>query len=143
MKSFDNRLRKSSLTPALTIEATNWLDFVSVRKLLTEVYYYDEHTLTLTKNSDDNDFPPEGMDLSDAWVVAVLRSGISGEERSDRYPTVFTKKGLKAAYINKGQCMNHRGNICSTGTLYAFCGNVVRPNLKTLGPEHIPIGITR
>ena len=96
-------MRKSFSTPALTIEATDWLDFMSVRKLLTEDYYYDEHTLTPTKKSDDNDFPPEGMDLADAWVVAVVRSGISGEERSDRYPTVFTKKDLKATCINKGQ----------------------------------------
>ena len=37
-------------------------------------YYYDEPTLTLTKKSDDEDFPSQGMDLSDAWVVAVVRS---------------------------------------------------------------------
>ena len=34
------------------------------------------------------------MDLSDAWVVAVGRSGLSGDERTSRYPAVFTRKSL-------------------------------------------------
>ena len=44
------------------------------------------------------------MDLSDALVVvAVVRSGLSGDDRADRWPIVFTRKGLRAAYIHKGQ----------------------------------------
>ena len=54
-------------------------------------YYYDEPTRNLTKKSSDGQFPPEGMDLSDTWVVAVVRSGLSGDDRSERWPIVFTR----------------------------------------------------
>ena len=50
------------------------------------------------------------MDLSDAWVVAVVRSGLSGDDRADRWPMVFTRKGLRAAYIYKGQPAKGREN---------------------------------
>ena len=36
-------------------------------------------------------------------MVAVVRSGISEEDQGDCWPIVFTKKGLRAAYLYKGQ----------------------------------------
>ena len=45
---------------------------------------------------------PAGHDgLADAWVVAVVQSSISGDERNRRWP--FTQKGLRSAYVHKGQ----------------------------------------
>ena len=48
----------------------------------TADYYYDEPlpTAKLTKRSDPEDFPPDEMDLSDRWVVAVIESQISHED---------------------------------------------------------------
>ena len=66
-------------------------------------YFFDEPTVILNKRSDDNDFPPDGMDLSDAWVVAIVRSGISGDDRHRRWPIVFTQRILRATYVHKGQ----------------------------------------
>ena len=60
----------------------------------------------LTKKS--NEFPPRGMDLSDACVVAVTKSMISGAERQDRYPSVFTSRSIKASYVHKGQAAKAR-----------------------------------
>ena len=66
-------------------------------------YFYNEPTLVFNKRSDDNEFPPDGMDLSDAWVVAIVRSGISGDDRHRRWPSVFTQRILRAIYVHKGQ----------------------------------------
>ena len=47
----------------------------------TPDYLYDEESPAKSKksSSQDND-PPDSMELSEAWVVAVVRSGISSEE---------------------------------------------------------------
>ena len=42
-------------------------------------------------------------DLSDAWVVKVIETEMNGVDRNEKYPTVFSSKGLRANYVNKGQ----------------------------------------
>ena len=45
------------------------------------------------------------MDLSDAWVVAVLSTkSVIAEDRGKNWPAVFGKKGiLRADFVHKGQ----------------------------------------
>ena len=70
----------------------------------TADHYYDEELpAKLLKRNDFSDWPPQGMDLSDAWVIAVIRSTLPGRHRYERYPTVFTVRGLQSEYINKGR----------------------------------------
>ena len=57
-------------------------------------YYYDEITT--------DDLPPDQIDLSDYWVVRVVKAGIRAKERQARWPAVFKSKVLKSAYQNKG-----------------------------------------
>ena len=58
----------------------------------------------------------KGQSLSDAWVVAVVSSSISGEERQRRFPDVFTQKSLKTNFVHKGQAAksvdNKQNSIC-------------------------------
>ena len=49
------------------------------------------------------------MDLSDAWVVAVVESAKSREERNRRWPSMFKQKGLRSAYIHKGDISASEG----------------------------------
>lgn len=72
----------------------------------TNDYYYDEPVIVLTKNS--TDFPPKHMDLSNAWVVIVVKSGISGSARQSKYPDVFTGRSLKVGYVHKGQAAKEK-----------------------------------
>lgn len=41
--------------------------------------------------------------FTDAWVAVVLEAGLPAEERTKRWPAVFTKKYLKPDYVNKGR----------------------------------------
>ena len=68
-------------------------------------YYYDEAAKDLWKKaSASSSFPPDDMDLSDAWVVAICNSRLTGEERGARWRNVFQKKGdLRASFVHKGQ----------------------------------------
>ena len=43
------------------------------------------------------------MDLSDAWVVEIVRSNLTGRKRDEHYPLVFETKYLRKEYVNKGQ----------------------------------------
>lgn len=60
-------------------------------------------TTKLSKRSDPEEFPPNEMDLLDRWVVAIVESQISGEDRARRWPAAFSTKGLRATYVHKGQ----------------------------------------
>lgn len=67
----------------------------------------DKGDLTVNHIIVDGDlsvFPADDMDLSDAWVVAIVSSKLSREERGLRWPQVFSAKGLlRAQYVHKGQ----------------------------------------
>ncbi|KAM0802331.1 hypothetical protein BDR22DRAFT_887570 [Usnea florida] len=65
-----------------------------VGKAYSANYYYDEIT--------DDALPPKQIDLSDYWVVKVVKAGIGPTERQTFWPAVFTKKMIRASYINKG-----------------------------------------
>ena len=66
--------------------------------------YYDEELLAKMLNRNDlSDWPPQGINLSDAGIIAVIRSTLPGRQRYERYPTVFTASGLQREYINKGR----------------------------------------
>ena len=74
----------------------------------TEDYYYDKNlpTQTLRKEYlvDKRLYPPSNMDLSDAWVIKVMASNLTGKERGIRWPAVFDSKGYpRRYYINKGR----------------------------------------
>ena len=47
-------------------------------------------------------FPPETMDLSSAWAVAVICSNMTAHERYARYPKVSSLNYLNFSYKNKG-----------------------------------------
>ena len=76
------------------------------------------------------------MDLSDAWVVAVVRSGLSGEDRAERWPIVFTRKGLRAAYVHKGQPAKGH-DITSKCTRYVR----IFGEVSMIGQEGVDIGL--
>lgn len=65
----------------------------------------DVNKQRVTNNSRKlKEYPPDNLDLSDAWVVAVVDSKLSREERGTAWPTVFTNRGaLRAQYMHKGQ----------------------------------------
>ena len=69
----------------------------------TSDYFYDEPITRLSKKSSENDFPPANMDLSDAWVVAIVRSGISSDDCFSRWPVVFTQRSLRSTFFHEGQ----------------------------------------
>ena len=48
-------------------------------------------------------FPPEGMDLSPAWAMTIIKLDLSGIECHARYPIVFTTKSLNPSYVIKEQ----------------------------------------
>ena len=65
-------------------------------------YFYDEEVKDVWKKP--KDFPPDNLELSDAWVVTIVNSKLSREERGDAWPAVFTLRGaLRAQYLHKGQ----------------------------------------
>ena len=47
-------------------------------------------------------FPPLYVDLASSHVTEIVRSKITAKERADSWPSVFTLKGLRASYKNKG-----------------------------------------
>ena len=47
--------------------------------------------------------PPNDADLSDAWVVAIVQSDLTGKERNNWYPRVFASKYLASTFQNKGR----------------------------------------
>lgn len=53
-------------------------------------YYYDEDVEDLSRKSM---YPPENMDLSDAWVVVIVNSKLSRDERGTGWPSIFSVKG--------------------------------------------------
>ena len=69
----------------------------------TANWYYDEPIKDVTKRI--SKFPPDNLELSDAWVTAIIRSTtISRDDRGKRWPDVFTSKGhLRATFVYKGQ----------------------------------------
>ena len=55
--------------------------------------YYDEglpdHVLYNNVEKDKQLFPPERTDMSDARIIVVVRSDLTGLERRNRHPDVF------------------------------------------------------
>lgn len=49
------------------------------------------------------------MDLSDFWIVEVVRAGLKSKDRSLKWPAVFTQKWLSSKYINKGKAAKYEG----------------------------------
>ena len=45
-------------------------------------------------------FSPDGLDLSDTWVVKLVRSDLKKEERFKRWPKVFSPTRTKASHRN-------------------------------------------
>ena len=41
------------------------------------------------------------LDLANTWVVAVVQSGRSGDDRTRRWPAVFTQRGLRSSFVHK------------------------------------------
>ncbi len=74
----------------------------------TSEYYYDEPLPEICRsldkeNPDDIDlFPLPGLDLSDAWVVEIRKSNLTGVERKSAYPAVFHKY-QNPTYHHKGR----------------------------------------
>ena len=59
------------------------------------MYYFDEPL---------NDIlPPDGLDMSDFWVVQVMKSGLKPTDRRDKYPAVFASRYLRTVYRNEGR----------------------------------------
>ena len=62
----------------------------------TEDWFYEEPLKDIQKRL--TKFPPYNLDLSDAWVVAILNcSTLSIDDRGINWPAVFTSKGLLRA----------------------------------------------
>lgn len=71
---------------------------------VTEAYYYDEDVPVARLVAKSSDFPPRGIDMSDAWVVKVIESDFTGKIRGAHYPAVFDAKGgLRHTYTHKGR----------------------------------------
>ena len=66
-------------------------------KPFTAQYYYDEPL----PDSQDT-LPPNDVDLSDVWVVHVLKANVRPVDRTKRWPAVFSSKYLANQYQNKG-----------------------------------------
>ena len=69
----------------------------------TPEYYYDEPLPAgqLEKNN-PGDFPPGGLNLSDAWIVKIVKSDLEKEDRFKAWPAVFSSKYLTSGFRNKG-----------------------------------------
>ena len=68
----------------------------------TPDFYFDMEIKDVSKKL--KEYPPDNLDLSDAWVVAIVDSKLTREERGASWPTVFTNRGaLRAHYVHKGQ----------------------------------------
>ena len=83
-------------------EPVRWEQGMSI-----ENTYWDEplpgHKLDTKDKADQDLFPPTGIDLSDAWVIEIVRSNLTGVERAAKYPKVFASKGVVSNYVNKGR----------------------------------------
>lgn len=56
----------------------------------TADYYYDEAVPEiLPKHSPEDEFPLSDIDLSDAWVVAIVNSGFTGEIKGEKMAWSF------------------------------------------------------
>lgn len=70
----------------------------------TQNYFDDEELPTRKLIKFDKPFLfPSKMNLTDVWVVIVLKAGFTTEERNKRWSAVFTKKYLRLDYVNKGR----------------------------------------
>lgn len=90
--------------PALTtldadeILARRWIEGLPINA----DFYYDSEVKDITKKLQS--YPPNNLDLSDAWVAAIFNSRMTREERGKAWPAVFTHRGvLRAGYVHKGQ----------------------------------------
>ncbi len=94
-------------------------------------FYYDEDlpARTLNKTLDRAVFPPRNMDMSDAWVVKILKADFTGAERHAEWPAVFASKYLNKNYLNKGRAskvysMDRKKLVYSVGMgIYQFHGS--------------------
>ena len=58
----------------------------------TAEWYYGEPIKDVTKSL--KAYPPDNVNFSDAWVVAIVNSSLSREDRGTYWPSVFLAKGL-------------------------------------------------
>lgn len=96
-KAADALPSMSSLNPEQVV-ARRWTEGLPE----TSDYYWDAEVKDITKKL--REYPPDDVDLSDAWVAAIVNPKLSREERGTYWPTVFTNRGaLRAHYVHKGQ----------------------------------------
>ena len=69
----------------------------------TPDFFYDEPIKDVNKKP--GEFPPGGVELSDAWVVAIVKSSnMSRDERVTTWLVVISAKGaLRSGYVHKAQ----------------------------------------
>ena len=77
---------------------------------ISDNVFYDEPIPAhkLEKNNASHVFPPDGLNLSDAWVVKIVQSDLRKEDRYKRWPAVFSSRLLKTSYQNKGTASKHQ-----------------------------------
>ena len=72
-------------------------------KSSTSEYYYDEPLPAgQLEKKNPRDFPPDSLNLSDAWIVKIVRSDLKKEDRFKAWPSVFSSKYLTSGFRNKG-----------------------------------------
>ena len=72
------------------VDSSRWADQLQIT---LDYCYNEELPDRLVKTSFD------GIDLSDAWLHAIVFSGLRGEKRNTRcWPVVFTQKAIRVAY---------------------------------------------
>ena len=74
-----------------------------VGKAYSANYYYDAIT--------DDALPPKQIDLSDYWVVKVVKAGIGPKERQTFWPAVFTSKIIKVAKSFRSSSLYNHGDL--------------------------------
>ena len=57
-------------------------------------------------------FSPKGINLSDAWVVKIIKSDLASQLRIDFWPAIFNAKYIHRKYVNKGKA----SKICQDGS---------------------------
>ena len=63
---------------------------------------------------------------------AIVMSGLSGEERNRGWPIVFTQKGIRVSYTNKGQFVKASDNKAKTLKYVVLFGTTTRLFLGAL-----------
>lgn len=65
--------------------------------------YHDEPVPLGKLSKDRAGWPPDNIDLNEAWVIAVIVGGANQQTKHKRWPAVFKAKGFQSNYEHKGQ----------------------------------------